>query len=411
MNSQVKKTLLNDLGRSAIEGVNQAGYSGLYLLILIEVFLKPSGLQGELAQSWVFGSGFLGMVLSLFYVQWTSHAQFSKKWLIVFPTLASCALFLFTQFSVTAWSFAILVGLGNALLPVRIPYLTEIYHENFPTRKRGQYHGYGLIAGQVFAVGFAYFCGVWLDYDLESWRWILLITAVAIGLAAYFSSQIPAQPPRPRPTRNPLSAFKVLKTDKLFAYILLVWFIFGFANLWIFPIRVSYLAEFRDLDPATVTLLVSVVPEATRMLFLPVWAYLFDRMNFIVLRMLLNVFFVLGIFGFFFSESLLGIGVSAFLHGVGFSGGRLAWGLWITKMVPQEKTSEYMSVHVSLTGFRGLFGPMLGFYVLSQLPSGQSGYETLALMSSSMFLLSILMLAPIIKYGNDSGRQTESSEA
>ena len=68
-------------------------------------------------------------------------------------------------------------------------------------------------------------------------------------------------------------------------------------------------------------------------------------------------------------------------------------------MVPKERSGEYMAVHVGMTGLRGLIGPFLGFAMLNYLKPFGNHYQNIAMISSGLFLLSILMLIPVLKYG------------
>ncbi|MFH2204747.1 MAG: MFS transporter [Elusimicrobiota bacterium] len=393
------KTLRLDIGRGALEGLTQAGWQSLTLLILIEVFLKPAGDKGEMAQALMFGAGFFGMVLAVFYTSAAGRWRADKSAWAAWPSFFAAAALGLSAAMPSAWTFVAAVGIGHMLLPLRIPFLTEIYHENYPARRRGTYHSMSLAAAQLTTVVFSYLAGKWLTADLEAWRWIMLIIAAGAAASGLLVGRIPSSPPRTERGAGLLTAFKWAWKDPVFGYLLAVWFIFGFANLWIMPIRISYLAGDLGLSPAAVAMLAAVIPEAARLVFLPLWAYLFDRMNFIVMRMLLNSFFAVGIWIFFTAETATGIALGALLHGIGFAGGRLAWALWVTKMVPQERSAQYMSVHLALTGVRGTFGPMLGFWTLGYIMRAGGGHAHLAAISCGLFILSILLLVPVIKHG------------
>ncbi len=398
---RAKRTFQLELFREFFDGIIRSAPESIALLVLIEVFLKPSQLSGEWAQSVIFSSTFFGMFSSVFLVSFLR--RFEKKsthWIIVF-SLISGSISILSIFSEGYVSYTLCVAFTFFFIPLKLPYLTEIYHQNFPSDVRGKYHGWSLMVAQVATVGFCYIAGEWLKLDLESWKLIFVVVGLSSFLSCIFVYLMPAKKAEKKKKTHILSAFRWVWKDGLFGYILLVWFLFGFANLWIFPIRVHYLSIDKNWDPSTVAILVAVVPETVRFLFLPIWAWFFDRYNFILLRILLNVFLAIGIYGFFHWDSVIGIAIASGLHGIGFAGGRLTWGLWVTKMVPSYKSAEYMSVHIALTGLRGLVGPALGFWVLSQLQGGgyQKPYTFLSEISVCIFVLSILMLIPVIQQG------------
>ena len=164
----------------------------------------------------------------------------------------------------------------------------------------------------------------------------------------------------------------------------------GFANLWVLPLRVDYVASSAygiETSPIIVALVITIVPESVRFLFIPFWARLFDRMNFVVLRMVLNVLFGAGIALFFISKNLLVIGTGSALIGLAFAGGSIAWMLWVTKIAPPEHTAEYMSIHTFTTGLRGVAAPIIGFYLLRNFGDGVAIFSAILIFLASVVLL------------------------
>jgi predicted MFS family arabinose efflux permease len=131
-----------------------------------------------------------------------------------------------------------------------------------------------------------------------------------------------------------------------------------------------------------------------RFFFIPFWARLFDQMNFVVLRMVLNILFGTGIALFFMSKNLMVIGAGSALIGISFAGGSIAWSLWVTKYAPPGKVTAYMSVHVCLTGIRGTIGPMIGYWTAAQIGATMTGW-----VSCGMMFLATALLIPEIKRG------------
>ncbi|MFQ5443250.1 MAG: MFS transporter, partial [Nitrospinales bacterium] len=144
---------------------------------------------------------------------------------------------------------------------------------------------------------------------------------------------------------------------------------------------------------AFVALITAIIPDAMRLLFIPIWGRLFDRMNFIVLRMTLNTLFGLGIALFFLTTNPIVIGAGSALIGISFAGGSIAWNLWVTKYAPPGKSAAYMSVHTALTGIRGTFGPSIGFWTVKRI-----GPVNIGLISCALMFLATVMLIPEIKH-------------
>ena len=165
----------------------------------------------------------------------------------------------------------------------------------------------------------------------------------------------------------------------------------GFANLMMLPLRVEYLANPRyelALRPDMIALLTGVVPNLARLVMSPVWGWLFDRMNFFVMRIVLNLGFALGIISFFASDTTPGFVLAAVTFGISTAGGDVAWTLWVTKVAPPERVADYMSVHTFFTGVRGLIAPLVGFALVASYPMTTMGWFSAAsIVIGSLFLV------------------------
>ena len=140
----------------------------------------------------------------------------------------------------------------------------------------------------------------------------------------------------------------------------------GFAVLTTIPLRVEYLVQEKyglQLSNEMVVLLIMVIPSLTRILGTQLWGRLFDRMDFIKLRIALNVCFILGTLIFFTTKSIWWLGMATMLFGVLEGGGMIIWNLWITKFSRPELVNTYMSMHTGTTGIRGLLAPFVGYQI------------------------------------------------
>jgi MFS family permease len=194
-----------------------------------------------------------------------------------------------------------------------------------------------------------------------------------------------------------LRALRFVRVDVLFRRVLISWMIMGFANLMMLPLRVEYLANPTygwEFTAGRIALLTIVVPNLARLVLSPLWGYLFDRMNFFVLRCLLNLGFAIGIVSFFIGDTWTGMAVGAVIFGASNAGGEVAWSLWVTKFSPPDRVADYMSVHTFLTGIRGVLAPVTAFYLTGTL--GVS-LNWLAGLATGLIILATLLLALEIK--------------
>ncbi|MDA7765956.1 hypothetical protein N8917_01295, partial [bacterium] len=118
----------------------------------------------------------------------------------------------------------------------------------------------------------------------------------------------------------------------------------------------------------TAILVTTVVPLVVMPFAIPIWARLLDRMHVISFRAIHSWAFVLASLLFLIAVEfhlLPLLFIASAMLGIGFGGGMLAWNLGHQHFAPPHRDSQYMSVHVMLTGLRGLFAPFLGVAIFT----------------------------------------------
>ena len=270
------------------------------------------------------------------------------------------------------------------------PLLTQIYQDNYPDASRGRLFSRTVVIRIVSAAAFGGGAGYVLALDIGYFRLLLGIYAAALAFSSWCLARVPSVPLHLSGGQHPLRAFANLRDDRVFRTTLISWMFMGFANLMMLPLRVEYLANPRydlALRPDTIALLTSVVPNLARLVMSPIWGWLFDRMNFFVMRITLNVGFAIGIISFFASETMPGFVLAAVTFGIATAGGDLAWTLWVTKVAPPARVADYMSVHTFFTGLRGLAAPLLGFALVARYPMTTLGWVSAGLIVGGSMLL------------------------
>jgi MFS family permease len=270
------------------------------------------------------------------------------------------------------------------------PLLTQIYQDNYPDASRGRYFSRTVMIRIVSAATFGAGAGFLLSADIGYFRLLLALFAVALAFSSWCLRHVPSTPLHVSGGQHPLRAFRSVRDDRVFRTTLISWMFMGFANLMMLPLRVEYLANPRyalALRPDTIAILTTVVPNVARLIMSPIWGWLFDRMNFFVMRMTLNVGFAIGIISFFASETIPGFVLAAVTFGIATAGGDLAWALWVTKVAPPARVADYMSVHTFFTGLRGLAAPLVGFALVAHWSMATLGWFSAALIVGGSALL------------------------
>jgi hypothetical protein len=392
--AKTQKTYRCDLWRGGFEGVLSSGAQTFCLFIAIRHFNA-----GENTKALIAAAPFMGMFLSMVLLHYASLTNWKKSTWGALPSLVSGVCLVLAAWTESLTQFACMVIAGYICRSSLLPFVTDIYGDNYPADKRAAYFSKPLLLS-VGVAALSGLIGSWfLESDIKNYHWIftfLGFCAIAKALAIY---SMPSKTVEKTPHTHPFGNMKYVWLDKSFGYVLLTWFIMGFANLWTLPLRVDYVTAPEwgiEGSAIFVAMIITVIPETLRMLLIPFWASLFDKMNFVVLRMILNLFFGLGVLLFFVTSNPWVIGMGSALIGAAFAGGSIAWNLWVTKYAPPGKTGAYMSVHVSLTGIRGTIGPILGYWTVNQI-----GAQNIGILSFLMMLFATLMLIPEIKHGRN----------
>lgn len=277
------------------------------------------------------------------------------------------------------------------------PFLTQMYEENYPADKRGVWFARTVMIRVGVAAVFSELAGRWMAARLGDYRWLLVWYAAGFAYSAVCLARCPTEPLVADGGTHPLRALRFVREDRVFRWTLICWMLMGFANLMMVPLRVEYLANPQyglTLSAGLVAMLTGVIPNVLRLLLAPVWGYLFDRMNFFAMRVVLNVGFAISILTFFTSNTLLGLVTGAVIFGISNAGGDVAWMLWVTKFAPPGRVADYMAVHTFFTGLRGVIAPLVAFHIVTRMSVGALGG-----ISAGMIVLASLVLLREIKLG------------
>jgi MFS family permease len=280
--------------------------------------------------------------------------------------------------------------IGMATSGMLIPLLTHMYESNYHESDRGRRYSRTIIIRIITAMLFSWVAGWIFAAHPQGFRWLMAIYAAAFVFSGWCLWRVPMPLLSPEGGAHPFRAMRYVREDRVFRLTLISWMLMGFANLMMIPMRVEYLANTRyglDLSTAKIALLVGVIPNITRLIMIPIWGSLFDRMNFFNLRVAVNMGFALGIVTFFTSNSLPGLVAGALVFGISNAGGDVAWNLWVTKFAPEGRVADYMSVHVFLTGLRGIVAPLVAFHIVSRISIGALGWFSAVLIIGASAIL------------------------
>ncbi len=381
-----RRTYRYELLRAISQGVIETGPTTFLLLIAVQAFAAE-----PMTKALVAAGGSVGLLLTPVTVSVVSRIRWTTSRAAASLAGFGGVCFLVAALAPTLPVFVAASILASAAGASVIPLYTQMYQENYPTAERGRRFAASVMVRVAVAALFSWLAGRALSGRIEDFPGLLGVYAAAFVFSAFCLGRCPTRVlVEDDGSRHPFRALRHVRDDRLFRITLISWMFMGLGNLLMLPLRVEYLANPRyglELPAETIALLTGTVPCAMRLLLAPIWGRLFDRMNFFLLRIVLNLGFMAGIVAFFVGETMPWLIVGSVVFGFANAGGDVAWSLWVTKIAPPERVADYMSVHTFLTGVRSLAAPFLAFTLASRFSLPTIGWGAAGLIVIACALL------------------------
>jgi MFS family permease len=370
------------------------------LLVAIQHFDAGPNVKAALA-----GASFLGLFLAPLAVTVVAQRGSPLNRALALMLAAAALALAASGASSTLPLFVAGVLVGVPLIQASVPLVTAIWEQNVPARIRGRW--FGVIASASTGAGALSGLAIarWMGADAGRYRPVMIALAVGVALAALAALRIPGATPA-RGGRNPLARLSLLWRHPRFGTISIAWMLLGFGNLITVPLRTELLAsgDFGPVYSAELVLYLTVVlPQVATLVSVLMWGPLFDRLDFLWLRLILNGLFALSILSFFTASLPLQV-LGSVLFGMARGGGLIAWNLWVTKYAPPHRTADYMAVHTFLTGVRGISAPFIAYALLDGWP-----LSWVIRLGVALIVLASLMLAVLLRRG-DRGQSSVTQE-
>ncbi len=240
-----------------------------------------------------------------------------------------------------------------------------------------------IVDGLVMAVA-GLMIGKSLDYDPMTFRYLFVAMGCMGVIGAALYRKMPfrherqhlaterAADKKQRPSLSPIVIARVLRDDRWYRGYLTCMFMMGFGNLMLHPILTIALADEFNVGYGSGIAISTVIPAVFMMLSIPFWSRRLERMHVIDFR-------AVHVWSFALVSTLVLLGVwyhqvtllyfAAMCLGIGYGGGVLAWNLGHQHFAPPDRDAEYMGVHITLTGIRGVIGPIIGVQLYLLLSS------------------------------------------
>jgi MFS family permease len=197
---------------------------------------------------------------------------------------------------------------------------------------------------------------------------------------------------------------KLLKMRPDFLRFEAAFMVYGVAFMMTLPVIPLFLVDDLKFDYGTIGIVRIMIPQLVMILAIPIIGRFFDRST--PHRVAVVFFFLLAFFPALLILSMQFEGtpqtvivcIAFGLFGIAMSGVTLLWSLSSLRFARDEDVGVYHSVHVTATGIRGSFAPLLGYFIMTLM-----GKTTALLTASIIWLIASLAMVLVRKWDIKTG--------
>ncbi len=387
----VARTLMpREIQINALMAVTLGALEGGLLGVIVKVGFSDVAAPAlvNLAVAMVAGAPAFANVASLAFAN-LAHGRHKTRW--VSALMAACAGSAL-MISMAPVSAAGLVWLVFWMIAARLSWAgvitlrAAIWRANFPRHVRATITGRIAVTYSLLIAVTAAGIGISMEVHDQAWRVTFPLTAM-LGLIAAWRYRRFTVRGQGRLLREETDArgagrvrlsdaIEVLRTDLWYRRYMATMFVFGSGNLMVIALLVVILTEQLGVSRLMQVLITTTIPLLALAALTPVWARFLDKVHILDYRARHSWMFVatmaLFVPGAIFDQLWL-FGLGALVMGAAFAGGRLGWNLGHNDFASDGRSTLYMSIHVTLTGIRGLIAPLIGVGLYQLLESTEPG--------------------------------------
>lgn len=384
LNDKERRTFSLHTLYTSIEGII------LGVIVLNEfVFLKS--LHGSNYQmSFLFQFSMLVFTFLILFNEFIKRVQNRKKLLRIvgFVTRAPLLLLIFFPHNEAAMegdSIFHYIFLGIFLVyyfgnPVIYPTINFFLKSNYRHQNFGKLYSYSTTLNKIILLVTTFIYGLLLDYDNYIYVYVFPVIAVLGIISVYLLSMIEyprEELPEKRKTFRKsvvdsiLNMFGILKENKAYRHFEIAFMLYGFAFMITYTVINIFFYEALNLNYTSVAFYRNAY-NILAIVLLPFFGKLLGNIDprkfgvITFLSLMLYIFFlslteyVQGNFEFFNVTMYYTLIFYILFHGVFAATMVLLWNIGSAYFGPAYQAGTYQSIHLSLTGIRSIFSPLLG---------------------------------------------------
>jgi MFS family permease len=385
------------------------------------VFIKSTG-AGNFKLSLLFQLSVFVLPFSVFFTSYLGKVQKKQRLLFLIAIVTRLPLFLLLLFPRSAaaigdpfyqdlflWIFLMFYFASPFMMPV----INHTLKSNYSPEKFGKLYSYSLSINQVMML----VTGLMFGRLLDSFPDAYIYAYPAMGVLGIISVwminkiQLNREPEELLPHENVfvsmrktlLASYQVLKTNKAFMHFQAAMMIYGVGFLMNQAVITLFFIEYLQLN-YTESALYKGLPIAIATLSYPIFGVLIDRVDprkfSISSFAFVTLFFILLIAAWAFPEYRTVLGykfiymlvAAYFIYGLFTGSMTLLWNIGSTYFAAPSEGGRYHSIHLSLTGIRGLISPALGVVIYTF-----AGFVGAFVSSIIMMIVAMLIMRYSIK--------------
>lgn len=341
-------------------------------------------------------------VANLFSIYWGEYLEGRsdrENLFLIAALLGRLSLFLIF-FVQTGSHFVLLLLLVYSFNAFIIPVQSSIMQFNYRRKNRGILFGFSQTAYASMLLLTSFIFGRVLDYNEVLFRPLF----TAIGLVGFLGilrlRSIRVNIPRivkeakKHPVISPIiTTIYEYQNNKPFLWFEIGFMIYGIGYMIVLPIIPQFLVDKLGMTYTQISIGKVIIAYSGIALFAPLAGSMQERFNPIIFSGI--SFFVLGFYPLFINLSLYQTAISpvSFVYlgfmvfAIGMAGVTINWTIGSIYFAKERDSAMLQSVHVTMTAIRGLFAPLLGYYLMTKF-SDRTGF----IVSSAMFFTASVLM-------------------
>jgi len=386
--SRIRRTFTAEAFRAAAAGAIETAFATFAILIVVTRFESGPAIKALLLASPAFG-----LLGGLIIVPAVARLGLRASHAAGFISLISMVGFAIAAIgAANETTFVVGMCLGLGVMGMSLPLQTQYLRSNYPGNRRGRLFSATIVIRALSAMLVSWGFGIYLDRDLSRYPVLLWVFVAAAAVSALCFFLIPSDALRKSDSGRIdfTSAVRLSLKDSVFVRILIAVMCLGIGVMSANALRVDYLVNPEHglmFDVMTVSLITGIVPSLMRLISTFFWGWLFDRIDFFLLRIIVNLIFLAGVILYFVWTDVRIILIGSALFGLARGGGEILFNLFVTKITAAENIADYMSVHTFLAGIRLFLAPFLGFFLVKY-----ADIDAMVVLSSVLAIVSVFLV-------------------